>query len=422
MKKILIVSIALLVSFVGFSQDIEEINEMLSKNNFKDAKAAIDKYLQNPKKANDAEGWFTKGQVYNVLSKDAGISNSESSSLKDEAFVAFKKYQELDQKNLLMILNNYESYLDLYVEYGNLGIKSFNQKSFDEALTYFKKSAVLKDYIVSKNYQYTQYPVYAVDTNLILNTAAAAIQANKPDEAAENYQKLADIGISGEDYKDVYIYLVSHYSSKPDVTALKNIKSKALNIYPDNDLWLQVELEALSKKGDTAQLYIRYEELIAENPTNFMLVYNYSVQLYNKLYGRNAAEVKDPVVSDKLTETLKKAIAAEKADDISATVLMSNHLFNKSSDVLNAANAVKGNKPEDVKKRNDFKATANKQMDECILYSDKAVKFYEAIPSRTPAQNANFKIVLSYLIDIYNVKKNPAKVAEYEKKNALADR
>lgn len=422
MKKIFTLSVALILCFAGISQNMEEINEMLTNNNIKDAKAAVDKYLQNPKKANDAEAWFTKGQIYNALSKDTSISNSESSSLKDEAFIAFKKYQQLDSKDMMMLLSNHESYLDLYIEYGNLGIKAFNLKSFDESLTYFKKTAAVKDYIVSKNYQYAQYPVHAIDTNLILNIAAAAIQANKHDEAAENYQKLADIGIAGEDYKDVYIYLVRHYSAKPDMIALKNIKSKAAGIYSDNDYWLQVELDALSQKGDTTQLYARYEELIAENPNNSALVYNYAVQLYNKLYGKNASETKDPAVSEKLTETLKKAISIEKADDISATVLMSNHLFIKSIDMLNASKAVKGNKPEDIKKRNELKAAANKQIDECVLYADKAVKFYEAIPSRTPSQNANFKIILSYLIDIYQEKKNPAKVAEYEKKNASADR
>ena len=69
-----------------------------------------------------------------------------------------------------------------------------------------------------------------------------------------------------------------------------------------------------------------------------------------------------------------------------------------------------------------MKAVANKSMDECITYSELALKYYEAIPSKTPIQKANYKIVLGYMADIYGLKKNPVKAAEYEKKSAAADK
>jgi hypothetical protein len=61
-------------------------------------------------------------------------------------------------------------------------------------------------------------------------------------------------------------------------------------------------------------------------------------------------------------------------------------------------------------------------MNLCISYAEKAVKYYEAIPSKTQMQKANYKITLGYLSDIYSIKKNPAKAAEYDKKNAAADK
>ena len=59
-----------------------------------------------------------------------------------------------------------------------------------------------------------------------------------------------------------------------------------------------------------------------------------------------------------------------------------------------------------------------KRMDECILYSDQVVKFYEGMTDLKPKQSANYKIVLGYLTDIYNLKADAKKSAEYEKKRA----
>lgn len=421
MKKISILAIALLFVFSGFSQDLEQINEMMGQNNFKEAKAAIDKYLQNPQKANDAEALYYKGRIYNTLSRDSSTNPQDILTYKNESFESFKRNQQLDTKDLYLTMEGHVSYLDIYFGLYELGANEFNNKNYEGALASFKKAEDVKDYILSKKYEYTQAKLYPIDTSLVLNIAASAIQAKKEEVAISYYQKLADANISGKDYKDVYEYMVDYYSRKDDAVSLKAIMEKAKRFYPESDSWTEIEINAIAKKGDKNLLYAKYEELIEKDPSNFRLAYNYSVNLYNSLYGRDANEVKDPIVSDKLIEILKKAIANEKADDISATVLMSTHLFNRAAEFQNAAIAIKGNKPDDVKKRNELKVSANKNMDECIVYSDNAVKFHESIESKTPAQKANYKIVLSYLIDIYNLKNNKAKAAEYEKKNAAAD-
>ena len=83
---------------------------------------------------------------------------------------------------------------------------------------------------------------------------------------------------------------------------------------------------------------------------------------------------------------------------------------------------IKSTKPDDVKRKSELKAAANKSMDECIIYAVNVERFFEAIPNKTPIQKANYKIALGYLSDIYSLKKNPVKAAEYEKKNAAADK
>jgi len=162
-------------------------------------------------------------------------------------------------------------------------------------------------------------------------------------------------------------------------------------------------------------LLAKYEEMLAADPENFALNYNYAVELYNKNYGGDDKQ-SDVASKEKLTNVLKKTIAIDKGID--ATVLMANHTYNMASEAVSAASLVKGNKPEDVKKKTELKAVSNKRMDECILYSDQVVKFYEGMTDLKPKQSANYKIVLGYLTDIYNLKADAKKSAEYEKKRA----
>ncbi len=422
MKKISLIALVLFSVMSVKSQSLEDINDLMGQSKFNEAKTAIDKYFTNPKKANDAEGYYYKGRIYNSLSRDTAFSFSLMFEYKSEAFEAFKKNQALDAKDVYLMLENHTSYLDLYFGFYDLGAKDFNAKKFGDAVTAFKKANEVKDYILSKKYEYSQTKLYALDTSLILNIAASAIQNKQENIAVEYYKKLTDLNVDGADYKELYQFIIEYYIKTNDAENLKSILTKAKKLYPGDDYWIDIELKAAGNTGNKADLLAKYEELLAENPTSFLLAYNYSVELYNSLYGRDASSAGSEAVSDKLTEIAKKAIANESKTDITATVLMCNHLFNYAADELNASNMIKSTKPEDVKKKAALKAIANKTMDECIVYAETAMKFYEGLSSRTPIQKANYKIVLGYLSDIYSVKKNTAKAAEYEKKNAAADK
>ncbi len=423
MKKI---AFLVLMAFAGnavHAQNLEQINDLMGKQKFREARVAIDKYLADPKKANDAEAWYYKGRIYNSLSRDSSMPQADLLALRAEAFNAFKKNQQIDTKDIYLALEAHVSYLDLYYGLYDLGAKEFNIKKYDGALESFKKAIEVKDYILSKKYSYEQTALYPLDTALVLNAAASAINAKKEDEAASFYKKITDANVSGKDYKDVYEFMADYYSRKEDEASMNALLEKAKRFYPQSELWTEIELRAANKKGDKQALMAKYEELLAKNPTNFTLSYNYAIELYNSLYNKDAKPVADiAAVRAKLTDAIKRAIDNESAEDVLATVLMSNHLFNMSADVLNASNLIKSTKPDEVKKKNELKAQAHKTMDDCLVYSDKAVKFYEGLSNKTAIQKANYKILLGYMIDIYSLKNNKVKMAEYEKKNASADK
>lgn len=422
MKNITILLLLTFSTLISISQDLDEVIELQGKMKFQDAKTAIDNYLQNPKKSADAEAYYYKGRIYNSLSRESATSKDESFSLKLIAFDAFKKNQALDKKDFYLLLENHTSFLDLYYGFYDIGAKQFNSKNYEMAELAFKKAIEVKDYILNKKYEYNETVLYPIDTALILNIAASAIQAKKEDEAVAYYKILTDANINGADNKEVYLYLLDYYTRKDNEEELKNILTKAKRLYPNDESWIDAEIKSVSKSGDKSKLFSKYEELIAEYPKSFLLPYNYSVEMYNSLYGKDAINAGDNQLSIKLSDIIKIAINNEEKSEITATMLMTNHLFNMAFDLLNRASQIKSTNPEELKRKSGLKATANKSLDDCILYAENVIAFYESIEQKTSLQKANYKIVLGYLSDIYTQKKLPVKATEYDKKNAAVDK
>lgn len=111
----------------------------MNKRQFKSAKDAIDKYMADPKNNIKPDGWYYKGRIYNSLSYDSTLSKKEIYDLKLQAFEAFQKNQQLDDKDLRMKVEQYQSYLDLYFGYYDLGATQFNAKDYSGAYESFKK-------------------------------------------------------------------------------------------------------------------------------------------------------------------------------------------------------------------------------------------------------------------------------------------
>ncbi|MEO8771264.1 MAG: hypothetical protein ABI402_14310 [Ferruginibacter sp.] len=420
MKKICFLILLGFSGLVMNAQDLDEIKEMYNKTQLKEAKAGIDKYLAVAKNANNGEAWYYKGRIYNAVSADKATAESDIYNLKNDAFEAFKKNQVLDSKDLWLKLEQYGSYLDLYAGFYDFGAKLFNAKNYDGAYMSFKKALDVENYTLDKKYTFDQVTLHTLDTALVLNTAVAASNARKIEEGVVYYKKLADANVSGKDYEGVYEYLVDYYSKKDDNASLKPILEKAKKLYPENSFWTNVELKTLSDKKDTVALYAKYDEMLVKDPNNYDLAYGYAAELYNSNIKKDPKVPAVIAQNEKLKSVLKIAIKADKGID--ATVLMANVLFNSFADITNESILIKGNKPEDIKKKADLKAQANAKVDEAIPYADNAVKYFEAQPKMSTIQKANYKIMLDHLSEMYNAKGNKPKVAEYEAKNKAADK
>lgn len=405
------------VVYMGYSQNTEDIRKLINDKKFTDARTAIDKYMSNPKNESSSEGLYLKGRIYNSLSNEASTPLADKYKLKSDAYDALRKSQQLDPKETMMKLEQYISYLDLYYGFYDLGAGEFNAKNYSGSFDAFKKALEVEDFIKAKGYNYSQVKIPAFDTALVVNAAIAANQAKNTEEAVNFYKKVTDAGIGGDGYMDVYEFLVDYYSRKNDNANLYAILAKAKVLYPQNNFWNEVELDRIQKSGDEKALFAKYEEMIAKEPKNFSLLYNYAVELYNRAWGKSTDKPADESAKVKVASVLQQAIAVDPGID--ATMLLTNQVYNEASDLTNAAAIIKSKKPEDVKKKAELKAAGDKKMDETITYATKVVAYYEPkVDELKPGQKANYKIALGYLSDIYSLKGDAKKSAEYDKKRA----
>lgn len=413
MKKVYAFILGIAIAGSAWAQSLEDVNSRMEKGDLQGAKTAIDKFMENPKKAKDAEGWYFKARVYNQLSHEKSLDLKTRKELKDQAYEAFKTNQALDPKEVRLKLEAYQSFLDLYFGYYDLGANFFNEKNYAAAYESFLKAHEVKDFILAKDYSYTQAKVYRLDTALVMNIGLSANLDKKEEVGMPYYRKLVDNNVGGKDYEGIYEALINYYSNKEDSTNLQQVLTRAKKLYPGNAYIADFEMRQLSKTNDKAALFAKYEEMIASDQKNYPVLYNYAVEMFNALYVGNDKPANEKQIKERLTKVLEMAIPLDK--EIDATLLMSNHLFNAAADNQTAASMIKGKSAEDLRKKKELNDEALKLMNAFIPYAEKAVAYFDALPTLKASQKANRINTLTNLSEVYSVKGDKTKAAEYDK-------
>ncbi len=416
MKQLFLLSVLSIGALVATAQDLDEIRNMTILNQHAKAKEALDKYMAVEKNAKKPDGWFWKGYITNQLSKEAGKTVDESSAMKLEAFEAFKKYKQMEPKNTLLEENSNSPLFDLYLGFsGDLAIKAYNEKNQASAFENFKRGLDVHDYIYGNNLTGVNgYKFAALDTIITLYAAITANELKKTDEAAGFYKKIADANVGGTDYIDAYQQLADYYKTKKDKAAFDEILVKGRKLYPQNEnYWSAVEIEQATEGVGRPAVFAKYDELLVKYPNNYTINYNYGVEIYNYLNGDESKTVDKAPYKTKLVEVLKKALTADQTLD--ANFLLSNFLYNDSYDVSEDARKIKSAKPDDVKKKKALEAEALKSMNDAIPYAEGALTQFKAMAKPKTTDKVHYKQVLTMLKNIYEVKKDAAKSAQYDK-------
>lgn len=409
MRKLILSAFFLATGTALFAQNLDDIQDKINKGKYDEAKEKIDKVLAEPKYQKNANAWYYKGVVYNELGKD---TTKKDMDYRMEAFNAFKKYQELDPKNVMMALEQNGRLFQLYEGYYNQGIAAFNVKNYDKAYSDFKNALAVKDYVYGKKFEINGFSFPALDTQLVNLTGSAAMLAKQEDAAIPYFVLLADAKLKGDDYKDIYPILVDYYGRKNDAANKSKYLAVGMELYPNNPYWMQSQLDAAGT--DKSKRLDLYKDLVAKSPTNGDLAVDYSVELFNYVYGKDKPADYEQRKAE-LTTALQNAIK-NNPESAQANFVMTQHLSNEIYDMQMEYSAIKGTKPEDVKKKQDLNKKIEARYDELFTYANNAVQQYEKMPELKAVDKANYRSVLNQMVDYYTMKKQADKAKVYNDK------
>jgi hypothetical protein len=409
MRKLILSAFFMAAGTVLFAQNLNDIQEKINKGKFDEAKEKIDNVLADAKYQKNANAWYWKGVVYNELAKD---TTKKGMDYRMEAFNAFKKYQELDPKNIMMTLEQNGRLFQLYEGYYNQGIAAFNAKNYEKAFSDFRNALAVKDYVYGKKFEINGFTFPAIDTQLVNLTGSAGMLAKQEDAAVPYFTMLADAKLKGDDFKDIYPILVDYYTRKNDATNKEKYLAIGQELYPENPYWLNSQLEAAG--DDKAKRLAMYKELVAKNPTNGDLAVDYSVELFNFIYGKDKPADYDARKAE-LSTALQAAINAN-PESAQANFVMTQHISNDIYDMQQDYAGMKGTKPEDVKKKQELNKKIEARYEDLYKYANTAVQQYEKMTELKAVDKANYRSVLNQMVDYYTMKKQADKAKVYNDK------
>jgi hypothetical protein len=428
MKKTLL-SILLFALVLGVTaQDLKKVKSYSDAKQWDKAKSEIDAYLT--KNLTSAEGYYIKSKVYGGLA-----SSDQFKSLvpegRTEAFESFKKAIDLDKDNKLMILmvqDQYKPVIDIYsgyfesgAAYYNTAIVNHNKADYEKAMNEFINANKVGGYINQKKW----VTLGELDTTLVLNIGKSALNAGKKEDAMLYFKKLADANVvATKDDKAgfalPYQWLTQTYKDANDETNMLKYANLGRQYFPNDDFYDANLIEYYRGKKDFEGLFKKYDEIVTRFPDSSTYHFNYANDAFNYIYNSDAGvkvSNKEAILKTAGSE-MQKALAL-KPNDINTNWLLGQYYYNGGIDFREQVNAIKGTKPEDVKKKADLNAQAKILFAQAIPYGEKALEMAEA--GYKKSEKSRFKSVVDLMQRIYTSLNQPDKSKLYQQKYDSAD-
>lgn len=420
MKRVLLTATMAIAGTVLFAQDVKKTKDFITANAWDKAKASIDATLANPKNAKNAEAWYLKAKVYSALASFPNPKEPNTFENRNTALEAIKKLQEVDktQAQVFMTMDQYKPVYDLYTTSFEESADKYNQEKYAEALEAFKNTGVYGDYIFSQG-----WGLYKLDTTLTYYTALSALNAKKDEDAVKYFSKLADAKVGGKpEMATSYRYLAKHYYDKKDEANMMKYITAGKELYPKDDYLPLLELDFVRDKGDKAALYKKYDEMLAANPDNFDMLFEYGNELFGETHVADASKRPANYAENlKKIEELYTKAAALKPENSDVWLSLGKHFYNQALFKEDEVRAIKGAKPEDVKKKADLNTEILALADKSIAPLEKVFNMYDAEGKLKTHDKSNFKSSCNLLNYAYGMKKDKAKADFYQKKYDEAD-
>ena len=411
------------VGFLSQAQKLEKAKDLLSRKKLTDAKTEIDNVLAVEKFKNNSEAWYTKAKVYGAIAADSSLKSSVPDA-RNTAFEAMKTYLDLETKekdaakrNIQLTLDNNAPLIDLYTGYSKDAASFYNASNFNDAFINFKNSLAIFDLMSAKGI----IPI-KLDTTTTLYAGISAEKAQKPDDAAIYYGKIAEAKAKGEGFVEIYKWLADYYRRKDDIANASKFSALGREVYPQDQFWTGFELDMAREKGNKEELFKKYEQVINENPDNYLFLFNYGVELYQTGYDPDAS--KRPANSKELiakaievmTKTLEK-----KPDYANASMVLGQIYYNQGVEINNENKNIRpqGNvklTPDQLKKKEELRTETAKKFEQALPYLMKVDELLDPQGKLKMEDKDNLKNALDLLIII-----NEEKVNQLEQKKRQAE-
>lgn len=423
MKKLFLTALFAVVGFLSQAQKLEKAKDLLTKKKFTEAKTEIENVLAVEKNKTNSDAWYTKAKIYGAIAADSTLKSTVPDA-RNTALEAMTQYLELESKekdaakrNIQLTLDNNTPLIDLYTGYSKDAASFYNASNYNDAFINFKNSLAVFDLMSSKGI----IPI-KLDTTTTLYAGISAEKAQKPDDAAIYYGKIAENKATGEGFVEIYKWLADYYRRKDDITNAAKFSALGKEVYPADPFWTGFELDMAREKGNKEDLFKKYEQVIKENPDNYLFHFNYGVELYQTGYDPDAS--KRPANSKELiakaievmTKTLEK-----KPDYANASMVLGQIYYNQGVEINNENKNIRpqGNvklTPDQLKKKEELRTETSKKFDLALPYLVKVDELLDSQGKLKMEDKDNLKNALDLLIII-----NEEKVNQLEQKKRQAE-
>lgn len=424
MRSLLLLSLFALTGLGVFAQKLDKAKDLLSKNKLAEAKTEIDNLIASDKNKNPAEALYTKSKIYLAISQNEAMKATVPDA-RETAFEALKQYAEMEstakdesKRFVSLTLDNRQPLVDLYQGYSKDAATFFNAGNFEDALTNFKKSYDVFEFMASKEWTNN----LKLDTTTALYAGVSAEKANKPDEAAIYYGKIAENKATGEGFAEIYKWLTDYHYRKGNKEEANKFMALGKEVYPKEAFWNEFELESLREGGDKEQLFKKYEQILTDSPQNFIQRFNYGVELYQA--GYNPDSTQRPANSKELiaksVSQLEEALKLQ-PDYASAHLLLGQIHYNMGVDINNVNKEIRPKQgakltAAESKKKEELRKEMNAHYDQAIPHFVKVDELLGAQGKLKSDDKARLKEAYDLLISIYEQRQDRDNANKYTEK------
>ena len=393
---------------------VSSANVDLKRGDYEEAKEYIDYAMTIPETKDRPRTLFAKAQIYVKLQT---LEKYKSSYPYRDAFKALEHVVAVKpdyERSAVDGLLNYCATL-----YYNDGVKAYNEKKYTECIALLSNVVKMNNMNGEKRFNKLDPEVIKQYDTL---TAEATITMGNSELYNGQYAEAIPLLVSAKNNAitkspAVYQSLVETYNKQKDTTDAYAMIEEAKNVFPNEVIFRDYELNYFITTGKQDALIKKLEEASAADPNNADLLYNIATIYLGMI---NPAEGKRPANAEELSA--KSANAFQRLLKLAPDNAGYNYNFGalyfiQANYIIEEMDAIKGSSAAELKKYDDLKAKRDALYSLSLPYFEKAYSIFSVNEHNLTGEDMkNYRTTLLALSKIYAVQSKLEQSSEMKKK------